>query len=746
MFNLISAFSLQPFPTPMPVISSIFLVIALVLAVVVGPQTRPWTWGPAMAVLGLAVLAAVPSFWKRGKAPADFGWIAMGALTAAWFAWRAWVSPVVQLGQADLLLVGGAVGAFVSIRAIAGNALAERILVWGVALLLSANVLVIGQQITDPGFSPVFRMRGVTWPSGFFAVYNEAANYLIASSMLVGGAAIFGRHSLLTRMLWLLIAIAGLAGVWFTRSRGGILGAAVACGVFAVIALMIGKRRNARWFAPALIAIPVMGMVIGAFLIMGWQDAQAKRLAGSGIERLLDNDCRLYFLGTALSCIHLHPLVGGGSRSFSWECFRFLDGKTNGHLITLKPEVVHNELVQSATDYGLAGTGLLVGLLGALALAAVLRVLFEETPQNRDAGDAWRIGALAGLAGMLVQSCFTAVFHMLPGILLLGICLGQLSRSAERSANMQTLVTRSLLVITALSCVVLLIPAGWKGIQVTRILWPTHFSKQITVSAESRIDALSEAIALWPQSAFYQERAAVFQTSAGTHKDAAFREPAQRAIDDYQEASQLHPFDPALAVNRANLLSLMPSDSAAEECYAKAIELQGGMEPAFRSHFSCASHYLRKGLRQFRPEDPGPAHAALERSAEQIEMSVRKMHWVLGDMTAPRVAIHENLGRVREAVGDRDGALESYNFAVPLPGGAHVHYRAAVVIGKMAVAEWSQRRPAAALTHFMEARKRLVQAGNALPVDVTPGQRAEFLGYLDRMIAFLIGAKTEPAK
>jgi hypothetical protein len=64
----------------------------------------------------------------------------------------------------------------------------------------------------------------------------------------------------------------------------------------------------------------------------------------------------------------------------------------------------------------------------------------------------------------------------------------------------------------------------------------------------------------------------------------------------------------------------------------------------------------------------------------------------------------------------------------------------------MAVAEWSQRRPAAALTHFMEARKRLVQAGNALPVDVTPGQRAEFLGYLDRMIAFLIGAKTEPAK
>ena len=65
-------------------------------------------------------------------------------------------------------------------------------------------------------------------------------------------------------MLWLVIAIAGLAGVWFTRSRGGIFGAAVACGVFVTMALMLGKRRDTRWFAPALIAIPLMGLAIGA--------------------------------------------------------------------------------------------------------------------------------------------------------------------------------------------------------------------------------------------------------------------------------------------------------------------------------------------------------------------------------------------------------------------------------------------------------------------------------------------------
>ena len=730
----------------MPVISSIMLVVALVLAVVFGAQTRPWTWGPAMVVLGIAVLAAVPPLWKRGKAPSDFGCILLGMLTAAWFAWRAWVSPVVQLGQADLLLIGGVVGVFVCIRAIAGNVPAERILCWGIALLLLANLVVLGKQILEPGYSPVCRTRGMTLPSGFFFAYNEAANYLIGSSMLVGAAALFGRHRLPTRMLWLVIAMAGLAGVWFTRSRGGIFGAAVACGVFVTMALMLGKRRDTRWFAPALIAIPLMGLAIGAFLFMGWQDAQEKRFSVSGIDRILDNDCRLYFLGIALSCINLHPLDGGGSRSFSWECFRFADGKANGDIITHKPEFVHNELVQSATDYGLAGAGLLAGVLGTLVLAAVLRMLFEDPPQTRDSRDAWRIGAVAAFAGMLVQSCFSFVFHMMPGILLLGICLGQMSRSPERSAGLQTLGTRVLLMIAALSCAVLLIPAGWKGIQVTRILWPTHYSKQPVTSIESRIDALGEAILLWPQSTFYQERADIFRTIAGTREGPGFQESAKRALDDYQEASLLHPFDPALAVNRANLLSLMQRDSEAEPCYARAIQQQGGMEPGFRGHFSFATHYLRKGLRQLRPEDPEPARAALELSAEQIEDSVREMHWIIDDMREPRVAIHENLGRAREAAGDRDGALKSYDYAATLNGGTRVHYRAAVLIGRMAVEEWSRRRPSEALTHFMEARKRLGQAGNELPVDVTPGQRAEYLGYLDRMIAFLIGARIEPAK
>lgn len=699
-----------------------------------------------MAALGISVLAGLPVIWRRGKAPADFAILAVGALAAGWFAWRTWISPVAELGQADLLLVATAVGAFVSIRAIANDVRAETTLIWGIALLLLANEVVIGFQLVDPSFTPLFHTRAAPWPSGFYAQYNEAANYLIASSMLVGAAAIFGRHAKVTRILWLLIALAGLAGVWFTRSRGGILGAAVGCGVLATMALAIGKRREARWFAPLLIAIPVIGLGVGAFLFQGWQEAQYLRQAGTGVEQLLDNDCRLYFLGIALSCVGLHPMSGGGARSFSWECFRFVDAKAQGDIITHKPDMVHNELVQSAADYGIVGAGLIVALLATFALAAILRVAFEERPAQPDSRDAWRLGALAALTGMLVQSCFSFVFHLMPGVLLLGICLGQMSRSDGRAPSPQTLATKVLLTLACFFSAALLLPAGWKGTQVTRILWPTHFSKQVLASDESRIEALSDAIRIWPQSGFHLERATIFQEIANQGENTAFKNPGESAIRDYQEAARLHPFDPSSLVNQANLLSQLNRDTEAEACFAKAIDLQGGMEPAFRSHFSLATHYLRKGIRIFDPQKPELAHDALEFAAEQIERAVKEMHWVIADMREPRLAIHESLGAARESVGDREGALAAYDFAATLPEGKRAHYRAGVLIGKKAVDAWMKRRPSEAFYHFMEARKRIEQSGGQLPAGVTPSQRLEYIAYLDERIAFFKRTKVEPSR
>jgi len=730
----------------MPVVSSAFLVAALILAVVIGPQTRPWTWGPAMICLGMAALAAIPVLWKKGKSQSDFGFVSFGALTAAWFAWRAWTSPVAEAGMADLLLLAAAVACFLIVRAVADHPKAERLLSWGIALLLLASVIVVGRQMIEPTFSPIFRTKAAeNAVTGFFGHYIDGSNFLVAASLLVAAFGLFGAHARPVRLVWILIAIAGLAGVWFTRSRGGILAGVIAGAAFVVALLIIGKRRDAKWFVPTLILAPIALIGIGALLYYGWSAAQAARQGNEDVTLVLDDVSRLYFLGVALSCIGQHPMAGGGARSFSWESFQFVGGKEQGDIISRRPEFAHNEIMQAATDYGWIGAGMLIGLLGAAAIGCLLRLLFGDRKSVPDFSDGWKLGAFAAFAGMFAQSCFSFVFHLIPGAMLLGICLGMMSRGVRVASGPPATGVRIVLTSAAVAAAVLLLPYGWKGARVTLALWPTHFSKSAETAAESRIDALSDALRIWPHSHFLQERAALFQTLAGIPEHAGFRDSAERALGDYESASRLHPFEPGFAINRANILSQLKRDAEAEQAYTKAIRLQGGMEPGFRVHLSFAKHYLRKGLRLFDPEKPDTAHEALESAAEHIETSVKKMHWVLEDMREPRVAIHESLGTAREATGDREGAIESYNFAASLQDGSRAHYRAGVLIGKMAVEAWSARRPAEALKLFIEARKRVSQSGGQLPEGVTPSQSAEYIAYLDRTIAFLKGAKVTPA-
>jgi len=731
----------------MPIFTSIFLVLSLAMAVVVGGQTRSWTWGPAMLPLGVATLLAIVSIWRSDRKLGDLGLTILGIVVAGWFAWRAWISPVHELAQADLFLLAGTVATYLCIRAITGHKLAERVLIWGLALLLLANIVVVGKQIMEPAYNPVFRSStSAAMVSGFYFHYNEAANFFIASSMIVFAAGLFGKNRLPIRILWILIAIAGLICVFYTRSRGGILGMAIAIGILTVFGLVIAKRNNSRGFAPMLIALPILGFGIVTYLIIGWQASQELRHAGSGIEQLFDNNARLYFLGMALSCIGLHPLLGGGSRSFSWECFRFADAKAQGDIVTHRPEQVHNELLQAATDYGLIGVGVLIVLLVTLVILVIFKVLFEDREKNRDPlDDVWRLGAIAALAGMLVQSSFSFVFHLFPGVMLLGICLGQMARSANsKSKSGQVTGNKVLLSLAAVGCCLLLIPFGWKGTRITYSLWPVFFSKDNVASLESRIEKISLAITQWPQTELHQERAISYLALANSETvPAMVIQAKEAAIKDYRQATRLHPFDPSFLINGANLLSDLERDKEAEMDYAKAIQLQGGMEPAFRGNLSSSIHYLKKGIRQFTNGNLPEALRSLEIASDQIESACKEMHWILKDMVETRVAIHESLGTVREASGDLKGAMESYEFAAVLQGGGRANYRVGSLYGKLASQAWTARRPSEALGYFNQARQHIAITQN-LPQGVTPSQRVEYLAYLDQTIAFLKAAKVTP--
>ena len=733
----------------MPLLSSIFLVLSLLLALTLGPQTRAWSWGPSLAALALSLAAALPLIWKRGFIKLDRSILIIGGLTAAWFAWRAATSPVAEFGTSDLLLLAATVASFIVTRAISGLRLAELILHWGMALLLVASIVVAGKQVADPSYSPIFALRAAdSMVSGFYAHYNEAANYYIAAALLVGAVALFGTYRRTTRLLFALIAIAGIACVWYTRSRGGIFGAAFGCAVLATMALIIGKRRGSKWFAPALIAIPLIGIAVASYWFIGWEEAQRFRSGGrNGIDALFDNTCRLYFYGIALSCIALHPLTGGGSWSFSWECFRFWDNSVQG-VGGARPELVHNELLQSTTDYGIIGTLLLLALMGALALTSLVRTTLDSDPHASDHRWAWRAGGIAALAGMLVQSSFSFVFHHLPGVILLGICLGQMAYPDPGNAKSESRVGQSFLTLTALACIAFIAPLAWLGIRVTKELWPVYNNKHHAASTNLRIDALGEAIRIWPHSEMHMDRARLLHELAGNTKGEESIQWGSKALADYEAAAKIHPYDPAFVINQAIILSGLGETAKAEATFQRAIELQGGMEAGFRSHHAYASHLARKGLAQLESDDKTSALATLQAAAQHIEQAVQGGGgYARGNEGRNlRVNTHELLGAAHETNGNNPQALESYNFAATLPMGNRAHYRAGVLIGRMARDAWHQRKPALALALFIEARERIAKAGAELPYGATATRRAELMKYFEESIKFLKAAKVVPKK
>ena len=136
----------------MSLVSSIFLVLALVLAVTLGPQTRPWSWGPAMLALGASILFAIPCLLKREKSRNDLLFVAYCVVVAAWFAFRTWTSPVADLAKSDLLLLTAAIGFFISTRVVMSDPKAEKVFLWGLALLLLANLVVMGIQGMYSGY------------------------------------------------------------------------------------------------------------------------------------------------------------------------------------------------------------------------------------------------------------------------------------------------------------------------------------------------------------------------------------------------------------------------------------------------------------------------------------------------------------------------------------------------------------------------------------------------------------------
>lgn len=721
-------------------ISSILFSIALVLAVTIGPQTRAWSWGPALFFLGLSLVTTIPSL-VHGKKHLTLPYLILFLVTAIWFIGRALGSPVGEFAKADLILAIATISSFIVVSSFTHHRASEATFLWVLAILVAASSLIIAKQVQDPSFAPIVSNRPAQLPSGFYGHYNEGANFLLGTSFFLAAFSLFGSHAKASRLVWGVVAVVGLVAVYFTRSRGAILGAGVGVIAFTFISLIIGKRANRRWFASAAILLPVLLIATAAFIYRGWESAQQVRFQ-SEIGTVMDGSVRLKLYGIALSCIQQHPFSGGGSRSFSWECNQFWDFRSHGPG-TNRPEYVHNELLQAATDYGLVGFFLLVIIIVCVYMSAIIRS-FDGNNDPISSADAWRAGAISSLAAMLVQSSFSFVFHLLPGVILLGICLAKALEPVS-TARRTNKIASGLLAGVSIFCCLYLFPIAWKGSQLVHTLWSVYFKP--SGSLDERVFHLERAISIWKESSLYTERARAIQRSASAEIEDSWFSKTSLAIKDYEKAIELHPYEAASRINLAKLLSLSGRNDEASIQYSLATRLQGGMEAGYQAHYQFAQHLVKEGLEFFKRNETDQALAAFQAASSQFEKIAEISPWVPNhpEGFTLKLAILQGLGASNEALGHINEALVNYDAASQIQGGSAAHYRAAILLGNLAKTAWSERRPSEALTRFQEARQR-IDLANELPSGVTSESKMEYATFLDQSIQYLLEAKIEPLK
>jgi O-antigen ligase len=485
-------------------------------------------------------------------------------------------------------------------------------------------------QVRDPAFAWPFAARPAWLPSGFFGHYNHLADFSLVSAVMLAARAIWGRERTAERALQAAGALAAVACVLMSGSRGGFLSLGLAGMVLVVTSGLIAwrdKSRNRRLVIGLAIAVP---LVVTLLLPFGFKLVQERRGGSRSLVEASDDRFRLAFIRSAINISTEQSMAGSGSRSFGWRKNAAWDPKRDGNNDRFNDDFVHNELLQVAVDYGWIGALLVIAAAGGVGLSGVAGLVGRESTDLRERGalDAVCCGGLAAMVGTLAHSNFSFVTHTLPGALYLGMAFGL--ALPRRGGLLEQTPGRRWPVMLASFVVVpgalVLGWVGWVGTQTYRTLWPALFGREMLAVEDpvQAIDIMERAMKPWPSAELTGEAGHLSRRIAERQGIALSEQEIwrTRAADFYRQAEELNPFDPEWAVNHANLLSLLGRYDEAELAFERAVILVGGMERNFWARYYFAAHLYRRWYQEWtRERRAGEALGQFIRARELLRES-----------------------------------------------------------------------------------------------------------------------------
>ncbi len=569
----------------------IFLIGYLLMASV-GAWTKAAFQWPGYVMLGLAGVVALVRLRKGAKFTPSSLCLLTALLFTVYCGVRAWLSPVEYLARQDLMPLFGAFCAYTIFALHVEHPKLRKWFVLALFVLIAANFAIgFWQCQRDRTWHILFslgyaRQAGPKDAGGFFHSENHLAGFLVLSSFLLLGWALFARTKVPVRMAAMFGFILAVVALAMTHSRGGIVAGAGGLAAFVVLSVILYKKFLGPQFWKYMAAFGTMFLILGGFLVFLTWSMLEKAYKGQIVNDEMDFRSALTQL--AVKQWHLSPVVGTGAQSYEFYSRKLTEDMHSWNGAWDKSAIyAHNDYAQLLADYGAVGLGL--GLLMALVHGGNgLRFLFWYRNSRYDrTGDATSnslavaMGAVAGLVAIGVQSIIDFNLHIPANAILAGSIFGLLANpgfDSEAKRIVRVPGEKPLLTLLAAAMGGFILWGAWNGIPAELAVERGWFKSY----AKDWLGALPDyekAVTRDPKNpeTWFKYGRAYFNLA---HEDdmpaAVTRAWNIKAAEKFEKARALYPQNPYYLTSLAEVLSELGNYDDSRRLYEQSVEWAPG--------------------------------------------------------------------------------------------------------------------------------------------------------------------------
>ena len=567
----------------------------------------------AVALIPVGLLALVHVWGVRsGNRPQlPVSLLGLVIVAAIYFIVRASLSPVRDLGVEDLMLI---LPAFAVYLVCTTGQFSSKVrwsfvyLILGVLILHLASALI--QLTGGRGFSLALFLSSSnpadnSFIVGMYGYRGSFANYTLVAGFVSLSLGVWHRCHIALKSCYVSLALLSFLFVVLSGSRSAVLSM-----VFGFIAFVVLSWLGVKRLAPSLQG--KIKTVIGSISALGLLIAvaatywvfQSRAIEEDGIAVIFDSGVRLAYWPMALEQWYDHPLVGAGSRSYSYECFRYWS--PNLSTSEENPEFVHNEYLQALADYGIIGLVFVLMIMGSHFYAGLRKALILSSPDTGEARG-WEssrdmvmnVAGITGAVVMFTHNIFDFRLHLLPNLVLLVVCMAWIVSFVPKQAKGRRLFPQWFMMAVVfliggltVGLGVYQLWGGWPLIE-NRLAKEDGFWDAQKVNRTKWDSALEESVRRVPTFRRYQKLAALSYLQVAQETEKGESKYFDRAVSHYRAAIARHPHDLVSAISLANLYVSRGDYQTANDLFKSASDLASSRERWFKMHSLWADMHLR---------------------------------------------------------------------------------------------------------------------------------------------------------